>query len=37
VDELPEGFRRRAERDYPELLKVDRAIFDRPVPDLHPG
>jgi len=37
IDELPEQFRRRAEREYPELLTVDRRAFDRPIPDLHPG
>lgn len=37
IDELPEEFRRRAERDFPELLRVDRRPFDRPLPDLHPG
>ncbi len=29
--ELPEEFRRRAERDYPQLLRVDRTPFSRPV------
>jgi hypothetical protein len=37
VDELPEEFRRRAARDFPELLRVDRRAFERAVPDLHPG
>lgn len=37
IDELPEEFRRRAERDFPELLRVDRRAFDRPFADLHPG
>lgn len=37
IDELPEEFRRRAERDFPRLLQVDRAAFARPIPDLHPG
>jgi hypothetical protein len=34
VDQLPEEFRRRAERDYPQLLEVDRAPFRRAVPGL---
>lgn len=37
VDELPEEFRRRAEREFPQLLAVDRAQFAKPIPDLHPG
>lgn len=37
IAELPEEFRRRAERDYPQLLEVDRRPFARPIPDLHPG
>lgn len=37
VDELPAEFRGRAERDFPELLTVDRRAFDRPLPDLHSG
>ncbi len=37
VDELPEEFRRRAARDFPELLRVDRRAFERAIPDLHPG
>ena len=37
IDELPDEFRRRAERDFPELLSVDRRAFDRPFADLHPG
>lgn len=32
VDELPEEFRRRAERDHPALLSVDRKPFERPLP-----
>jgi hypothetical protein len=32
VDQLPEEFRRRAERDRPQLLHVDRAPFRRPLP-----
>jgi hypothetical protein len=32
VDQLPEEFRRRAERDRPQLLHVDRAAFRRPLP-----
>lgn len=31
VEELPEEFRRRAERDHPQLLSVDRAPFARPL------
>ncbi len=37
IEELPDEFRRRAERDFPQLLSVDRRAFDRPLPDLHPG
>lgn len=37
VDELPEEFRRRAARDFPQLLEVDRRPFTRAIPDLHPG
>ena len=37
IDGLPEEFRRRAERDFPQLLRVDRKAFERPLPDLHPG
>jgi hypothetical protein len=37
IDELPEEFRRRAGRDFPQLLQVDRAPFAKPIPDLHPG
>jgi hypothetical protein len=37
VGELPEEFRRRAARDFPELLRVDRRAFERAIPDLHPG
>ncbi|MFO1426058.1 MAG: hypothetical protein U1F11_03605 [Steroidobacteraceae bacterium] len=37
IDELPKEFRARAERDFPQLLRVDRRAFDRPLPDLHPG
>ena len=37
IDELPEEFRSRAERDFPQLLKVDRTPFSKPIPDLHPG
>jgi hypothetical protein len=31
VEELPEEFRRRAERDFPKLLSVDVGAFDRPI------
>jgi hypothetical protein len=31
VDELPAEFRRRAEREFPQLLRVDTAQFERPV------
>jgi hypothetical protein len=34
VDQLPEEFRKRAERDHPELLQVDRAQFAKPIPGL---
>lgn len=37
VDELPNEFRQRAARDFPELLRVDRRAFERAFPDLHPG
>lgn len=37
IEELPDEFRRRAARDFPELLRVDRRAFDRAIPDLHPG
>jgi hypothetical protein len=37
IDELPVEFRRRAERDYPQLLTVDRAPFSKPIVGLHPG
>jgi hypothetical protein len=37
VDQLPAEFRSRAERDYPQLLKVDLKAFDRPVPGLKAG
>lgn len=32
VDELPDEFRRRAERDHPSLLRVDRRPFERQLP-----
>jgi hypothetical protein len=32
IDELPAGFRARAERDYPQLLAVDRSPFLKPLP-----
>lgn len=31
IEELPPEFRRRAERDHPQLLAVDRSMFDRPI------
>lgn len=31
IDELPGEFRARAERDFPHLLTVDRAPFERPI------
>lgn len=37
IDELPIEFRKRAERDYPQLLSVDRTPFSKPIVDLHPG
>lgn len=37
IDELPAEFRKRAERDYPQLLTVDRSPFSRPIVGLHPG
>jgi hypothetical protein len=37
VDQLPDEFRRRAERDFPQLLRVDRAPFRRAIPDLPPA
>mgnify|MGYP000011393686 FL=1 len=37
IDELPTEFRRRAEKDFPQLLSVDRRAFERPLPDLHTG
>lgn len=37
VDELPDQFRQRAARDFPELLRVDRRAFERAFPDLHQG
>jgi hypothetical protein len=37
VDELPVEFRRRAERDYPQLLSVDRTPFSKPIVGLNPG
>ena len=37
TEELPAEFHARAQRDFPELLRVDRRAFDRPYPDLHPG
>jgi hypothetical protein len=35
VAELPDEFRRRAEREDAALLEVDRALFRKAVPDLH--
>jgi hypothetical protein len=32
IEELPEEFLRRAERDHPQLLSVDRTPFARPLP-----
>jgi hypothetical protein len=32
IHELPEEFRRRAERDHPHLLAVDRRPFEKPLP-----
>jgi hypothetical protein len=32
IDELPAGFRARAQRDYPQLLSVDRSPFLKPLP-----
>jgi hypothetical protein len=37
IDELPVEFRKRAERDYPQLLGVDRTPFSKPIAGLHPG
>jgi hypothetical protein len=37
IDELPVEFRQRAERDYPQLLEVDRTQFSKPIEGLHPG
>ncbi len=37
IDELPVEFRQRAERDYPQLLSVDRAPFSKPIAGLNPG
>ncbi len=37
IDELPVEFRQRAERDYPQLLNVDRTPFSKPIEGLHPG
>jgi hypothetical protein len=37
VDQLPAEFRARAERDYPQLLKVDLSAFDRAIPELPKG
>jgi hypothetical protein len=37
VEQLPSEFRRRAEREFPQLLQVDRALFRRPVPGLPAG
>ncbi|MEY3713085.1 MAG: hypothetical protein RL321_705 [Pseudomonadota bacterium] len=37
IDELPTEFSRRAKKDFPQLLRVDRSAFERPLPDLHPG
>ena len=34
VDELPSEFQQRAARDFPQLLRVDRAPFSRPLPGL---
>ena len=37
IGKLPLEFRRRAETEFPNLLQVDRAQFDAPIPNLHPG
>jgi hypothetical protein len=37
IDELPVEFRQRAERDYPQLLSVDRTPFSKPIVGLNPG
>jgi len=37
IDELPVEFRKRAERDYPQLLSVDRTPFSKPIVGLNPG
>ncbi len=37
IDELPVEFRQRAERDFPQLLRVDRAPFAKPIAGLYPG
>jgi len=37
IDELPAEFRERAERDYPQLLSVDRKPFSKPIVGLHSG
>jgi Protein of unknown function (DUF1838) len=34
IEQLPDDFRRRAERDYPQLLSVDRKLFSKPIPGL---
>lgn len=34
VEQLPEEFRRRAEREFPRLLRVDRAQFRKPIAGL---
>lgn len=35
IDELPIEYRKRAEKDYPELLQVDRNIFNRVIPNIR--
>ncbi|MFZ9652053.1 MAG: hypothetical protein ACO3A8_01775 [Steroidobacteraceae bacterium] len=37
IGELPTEFRQRAEREFPQLLQVDRGQFDTPIANLHPG
>lgn len=34
IEQLPDEFRQRAERDYPQLLRVDRKPFSTPIPGL---
>jgi hypothetical protein len=37
IAELPVEFHERAQREFPQLLRVDRRAFDRDFPDLYPG